>query len=51
MSELKNEEIQTIFTSPPYWNKRTYLESGGLGNEPKPHSVYRKPLKSSKRLF
>ena len=37
LSELKNGEIQTIFTSPPYWNKRIYLEGGGLGNEPKPH--------------
>ena len=34
MSELKDGEVQTIFTSPPYWNKRTYLEGGGLGNEP-----------------
>ena len=37
MSELKDGEVQTIFTSPPYWNKRTYLEGGGLGNEPNPH--------------
>ena len=34
LSELDNEEVQTIFPSPPYWNKRTYLEGGGLGNEP-----------------
>ena len=25
MSELKDGEVQTIFTSPPYWNKRLYL--------------------------
>src|SRR6056300_891542 len=37
MPELKDGEVQTIFTSPPYWNKRTYLEGGGLGNEPNPH--------------
>jgi len=37
LSELKDGEVQTIFTSPPYWNKRTYLEGGGLGNEPNPH--------------
>ena len=37
LSDLKDGEIQTIFTSPPYWNKRTYLEGGGLGNEPYPH--------------
>ena len=37
MSELKDGEVQTIFTSPPYWNKRTYLEGGGLGNEPNPN--------------
>ena len=24
MKELSDGEIQTIFTSPPYWNKRLY---------------------------
>jgi len=33
MDELKDGEVQTIFTSPPYWNKRTYSEEKGLGNE------------------
>ena len=33
MSELFDGEVQTIFTSPPYWNKRTYSEGKGLGNE------------------
>jgi ParB/RepB/Spo0J family partition protein len=33
MSDLKDGEVQTIFTSPPYWNKRTYSEEKGLGNE------------------
>jgi DNA modification methylase len=33
MSELKDGEIQTIVTSPPYWNKRLYSEEEGLGNE------------------
>ena len=33
MSELFDGEVQTIFTSPPYWNKRTYSEEKGLGNE------------------
>jgi len=33
MSELNDGEVQTIFTSPPYWNKRTYSELKGLGNE------------------
>ena len=33
MTEVKDEEVQTIFTSPPYWNKRLYSEEGGLGNE------------------
>ena len=33
MCELKDGEIQTIFTSPPYWNKRLYSEEKGLGNE------------------
>ena len=26
MSELNDDEVQTIFTSPPYWNKRTYSD-------------------------
>ena len=33
MNELKDGEVQTIFTSPPYWNKRKYSEEEGLGNE------------------
>ena len=33
MSGLNDGEIQTIFTSPPYWNKRKYSEEEGLGNE------------------
>jgi len=33
LSELKDGEVQTIFTSPPYWNKRLYTHEGGLGNE------------------
>jgi len=36
MTELKNGEVDLIFTSPPYWNKRKYSETGGLGNEKKP---------------
>jgi len=37
MSELKDGEIQTVFTSPPYWNKRLYSEEGGIGNEKTPN--------------
>ena len=33
MNELNEGEVQTIFTSPPYWNKRRYSEEEGLGNE------------------
>jgi DNA modification methylase len=33
MSELKNEEVSVIFTSPPFYSKRLYIEEGGLGNE------------------
>ena len=33
LSELMDGEVQTIFTSPPYWNKRLYTHEGGLGNE------------------
>ena len=37
MNELKDGEVDLIFTSPPYWNKRKYTENGGLGNEKKPN--------------
>jgi DNA modification methylase len=33
MTELLDNEVQTIFTSPPYFNKRLYSKEGGLGNE------------------
>ena len=33
MNELLTDEVDCIFTSPPYWNKRKYCENGGLGNE------------------
>lgn len=33
MDEVSDESIQTIYTSPPYWNKRKYIKEGGLGNE------------------
>ena len=33
MSELTDGEVQTIFTSPPSWNKSKYSEDEGLGNE------------------
>jgi DNA modification methylase/ParB-like chromosome segregation protein Spo0J len=34
LSDLKDESIQTIFTSPPYWNKRTYSDDKNeLGSE------------------
>jgi DNA modification methylase len=36
MSEVKDESVDLIFTSPPYWNKRKYSEEGGLGNEKSP---------------
>jgi site-specific DNA-methyltransferase (adenine-specific) len=36
LKEIENEFIQTIFTSPPYWNKRIYKKGGGLGNERNP---------------
>lgn len=37
MTEMHDEEVQLIFTSPPYWNKRKYTENGGLGNEKHPN--------------
>lgn len=33
MSELKDGEINMIFSSPPYYSARLYSEDGGLGNE------------------
>lgn len=34
LSDLADESIQTIFTSPPYWNKRTYSDDNNeLGSE------------------
>jgi ParB/RepB/Spo0J family partition protein len=33
MVEISDGKIQTIFTSPPYWNKRQYSNEKGLGNE------------------
>jgi DNA modification methylase len=36
MVEVGDGEVDLIFTSPPYWNKRKYDEDGGLGNEPNP---------------
>jgi len=37
MTELKDEEVQTIFTSPPYFNKRKYVKNGsGMGEEKRP---------------
>ena len=37
MKEIEDGEVDLIFTSPPYWNKRKYTENGGLGNEKKPN--------------
>lgn len=36
MDELKDGEVQTIFTSPPYWNKRKYVKKPSIGEEKKP---------------
>ena len=33
MCELDDNSVQTIFSSPPYWNKILYSNDGGLGNE------------------
>ena len=33
MKELKDGEVNVIFTSPPYFAKRLYTKEGGLGNE------------------
>lgn len=36
MDEVRDHDVDMIFTSPPYWNKRKYTDDGGLGNEKKP---------------
>ena len=37
MEEVDDEDIQLVFTSPPYWNKRKYSnKKGWLGNESSP---------------
>ena len=37
MEEVDDEDIQLVFTSPPYWNKRKYSnKKGWLGNERSP---------------
>ena len=36
MEDVKDGEVDLIFTSPPYWNKRKYSENEGLGNEKTP---------------
>jgi DNA modification methylase len=38
MDEIEDGEVDMIFTSPPYWNKRKYDEAGGLGNEQNPET-------------
>lgn len=37
MSEVKDGEVDLIFTSPPYWGKRKYTEKLGIGNENNPN--------------
>ena len=36
MLELDDQSVDLIFTSPPYWNKRTYTTERELGSESKP---------------
>ena len=36
MIEIRSGSIQTIFTSPPYWNKRKYSNKSFLGEEKNP---------------
>ena len=37
MPELEDQSVDLIYTSPPYWNKRTYTTETELGSEPTPH--------------
>jgi DNA modification methylase len=36
MDEIEDGDVDLIYTSPPYWNKREYVNGGGLGNEKTP---------------
>jgi DNA modification methylase len=36
MDEISDGQVQLIFTSPPYWNKRVYSKMKGIGNEVDP---------------
>ncbi|MDE5715580.1 MAG: site-specific DNA-methyltransferase [Anaeroplasmataceae bacterium] len=33
MTQIKNESIKTIVTSPPYWNLKDYFKKGQIGQE------------------
>jgi DNA modification methylase len=37
MPELEDQSVDLIYTSPPYWNKRTYTTETELGSEPTAH--------------
>ncbi len=37
MTEIDDGDVNMIFTSPPYWNKRKYTDEDGLGNEKDPN--------------
>ena len=43
VSEIPKESIDLLITSPPYWAKRIYSESGELGSEHTPE-IYVKEL-------
>ena len=52
MFELNDGEVQTVYTSPPYWNKRTYSEIKGLGNEKtSKKEIQKKTKKKTKNQF
>lgn len=36
MTEIEDQSVDLIFTSPPYWNLRNYDTNKGLGNEQSP---------------
>ena len=42
MTEIKDGEVDLIFTSPPYWSKRKYTNSPGIGNEKEPSQYVEK---------
>ena len=51
MKLLPNESINTIITSPPYWQKRDYHDPGQLGLEADPHTFVMRLVRIMKEAY